>query len=84
MNEQVKQILLKVATMAGEDGEYLPSLHTPEDIERFAELIVKECIDIVEFQYGGGNLMEDDTHNPEWDKAVECVSAMIRFRFGIK
>lgn len=44
MNEQIKQILLQVVPMTGEDGEYLPSLHTPQDIERFAELIVRECI----------------------------------------
>jgi hypothetical protein len=46
MNPKIKQILLQVVPMAGEDGEYLPSLHTPEDIEHFAELIVKECASI--------------------------------------
>jgi hypothetical protein len=45
MNKRIRQILLQVVPMAGEDGEYLPSLHTPEDIEQFAELIVRECID---------------------------------------
>jgi predicted DNA-binding protein len=45
MNERIRQLLLQVVPMAGEDGEYLPSLHTPEDIERFAELIIRECID---------------------------------------
>ena len=44
MNERIKQLLLQVAPRAGEDGEYLPSLHTPEDIERFARLIVRECV----------------------------------------
>ena len=43
MNERIKQILLKVVPMAGEDGEYLPFLHTPEDIEKFAELLIREC-----------------------------------------
>ena len=43
MNERIKQLLLQVAPRAGEDGEYLPSLHTAEDIERFAQLIVREC-----------------------------------------
>jgi hypothetical protein len=37
--------------MAGEDGEYLPSLHTSQDIEKFVELTVQECID-----YCGENL----------------------------
>ena len=43
MNERIEQILLQVASRSGEDGEYLPSLHTSEDIERFARLIVREC-----------------------------------------
>jgi hypothetical protein len=37
--------------MAGEDGEYLPSLNTPEDIEQFAEMIVRECADVVRYYY---------------------------------
>lgn len=43
MNPQIKKLLLSVAPMAGEDGEYLPSLHTPHDIERFAQSIIEEC-----------------------------------------
>ena len=56
MNPKIKQILLQVVPMAGEDGEYLPSLHTPEDIERFAQLIVEECAqrcDVVRENSGG-------------------------------
>ena len=44
MNKHIKELLLKVVHMQGEDGEYLPSLVTEEHIEKFAELIVKECI----------------------------------------
>jgi hypothetical protein len=43
MNPKIEQLLLQVAPRVGEDGEYLPSLHTSQDIERFAELIVEEC-----------------------------------------
>jgi len=53
-------------------------------IEKFALLIVRECVKEIEFQYGGGNLMEDGiTHNPEWNNAIECVSAMIKQHFGV-
>ena len=48
MNERIKQLLLQVAPRAGEDGEYLPSLHTAEDIERFAQLIVRECAKVID------------------------------------
>jgi hypothetical protein len=43
MNERIKELLLKVVHMQGEDGEYLPSLVTEEHIEKFAELIIKKC-----------------------------------------
>ncbi len=51
MNLEIKKLLLQVAPRSGEDGEYLPSLHTPEDIERFAQLIVQECADVVKYYY---------------------------------
>ena len=78
MNERIKELLeeagVKYVTMP-KDTVY----------EKFAELIVRECAKEIEFQYGGGNLMEDGvTHNPEWDNAVECVSAMIKQHFGVE
>jgi hypothetical protein len=51
VNLEIKKLLLQVAPRSGEDGEYLPSLHTPEDIERFAQLIVQECADVVKYYY---------------------------------
>ena len=49
MNPKIKQILLQVVPMAGEDGDLLPSLHTPEDIERFAQLIIRKCCEVVRY-----------------------------------
>jgi hypothetical protein len=46
MNEYIKELLLKVVPMEGEDGDLFPSLHTEKQIEEFAELIVRECADI--------------------------------------
>lgn len=48
MNQCIKELLLKVVPMEGEDGELMPSLHTQEDIEKFAELIIRECAGICE------------------------------------
>jgi hypothetical protein len=47
MNEYIKELLLKVVPMEGEDGDLFPSLYTKKQIEEFAGLIVKECIQIV-------------------------------------
>ena len=76
MNNRIKELML-------EAGYAAPEIATRAN--KLAQLIIKECIEEIEFQYGGGNLMEDgETHNPEWDKAIECVSAMVRTNFGIK
>jgi hypothetical protein len=63
MNPKIKQILLQVVPMAGEDGEYLPSLHTSQDIERFAELIIRKCTKVADLadenkcEWIGGNIL---------------------------
>lgn len=70
MNDRIQQLLLQVVSRAGEDGEYLPSLHTPQDIERFAELIVRECIERVRSQYIP---TRDKPNRTEYEEGVvEC------------
>jgi hypothetical protein len=78
MNVRIKKILLKVVPMAGEDGEYMPSLHTPEDIEKFAELIIQACIAPVAL-IGLANYENDDI---SW--ATEHSIKSIKEHFGIK
>lgn len=78
MNDRIKQILLKVVPMAGEDGECLPSLHTPEDIEKFAELIIRDCISQIAL-FGVSNYENDDI---SW--TVEHSIKSIKEHFIIK
>lgn len=47
MNEQIKRILLETVPMEGDDGDLMPSLYTPEQIEKFAWNIIRECIQAV-------------------------------------
>jgi hypothetical protein len=58
MNEYIKELLLKVVPMEGEDGDLFPSLYTEKQIEEFAELIIRKCADVA--------LRED--HEPD-----ECI-----------
>lgn len=44
--KRIKELMLQVVPMEGEDGDLLPSLHTQQDIEKFAELIIRECADV--------------------------------------
>jgi hypothetical protein len=38
---------------------------------------------VIEIQYGGGREIDEVTHSPDWDEAIECVSAMVRSHFGV-
>ena len=58
----------------------------PENIkiEKFAELIVQECIKEIDLQSGGGPEQEDgSTYSRDWFQAITWASVMIRERFGI-
>ena len=81
MNERIRELADEAAKFSavmalptGEPGDKL-------FVEKFAELIVRECIKEIEFQYGGGS---DQPMDNEWDRAIECVSSMIKYRFGVK
>jgi hypothetical protein len=86
MNERIKELYEQ-----SWHSQFVPGVRCGEDItftkfdyEKFAELIVRECVAEIEFQYGGGRELEDGTHSPDWDKAIECVSAMVRQHFGVE
>jgi hypothetical protein len=48
-----------------------------EDFERFAKLIIKECLSIVDDAERGGN-------NETWDNAVEFIRRDLKEHFGIE
>jgi hypothetical protein len=60
MNEYIKELLLKVVPMEGEDGDLFPSLYTEKQIEEFAELIVRECADKVDWILAEGGKTQGD------------------------
>lgn len=59
----------------------VPMYHSELNPEKFAELIVRECVKEIELQYGGGS---DQPMDNEWDRAIECVSSMVKYRFGVE
>jgi hypothetical protein len=74
MNERIKELANR-AMVVREDGwhEFDPNV--------FAELLIRECVKEIEFQYGGGS---DQPMDNEWDRAIECVSSMVKYRFGVQ
>jgi hypothetical protein len=47
--------------------------------EKFAELIIQECLEVVEKQIGGGN-----GDGVEWDRAVDFTYNDIKSYFGVE
>lgn len=84
MNEQIRQILLQVVPMAGEDGEYLPSLHTPEDIERFAQLIVEECINCTKEWREAVRVGSDRDYSRGYVHGCDDAIVEMKIRFGVE
>lgn len=82
MNERIKE-LIERATRRGE--EYLPGNDghpTPTfyfDKEKFAELIIEECLEVVEKQFGGGN-----GDGVEWDRAIDFTYNDMKQHFGVE
>ena len=83
MNERIKQILLQVVPMAGEDGEYLPSLHTPEDIERFTQLIVEECINCTKEWRDAIRVGSDHDYSRGYVHGCDDAIVEMKTRFGV-
>ena len=79
MNERIKELLEQATEVYDQwhRGESVSMV----DYKMFAELIVRECIKEIEFQYGGGS---DQPMDNEWDRAIECVSSMVKYRFGVE
>ena len=74
MNERIKELANR-AMVVREDG------WSEFDVNVFAELIVRQCVKEIELQYGGGS---DQPMDSEWDRAIECVSSMVKYRFGVE
>jgi hypothetical protein len=82
MNEQIIKIGLESSMLNYVDNEtprhYFLSGHADEqDLAKFAELIVRECISIVDDAERGGS-------NEVWDNAVKFIRRDLKEHFGIK
>jgi len=88
MNNRIRELAQEAGIIYGTAVEYYYTRATDgvvsRQMEKFAELIVQDCLREIYSQYGTGPEMEDGTCNPVLDDAIDAVSAVVRFRFGIK
>ncbi len=69
MNEQIKE-LAEQCTENVDDGGYGYDVF---DKEKFAELIIRECIEQIETCFSGGSVSMDD--KPIWGPSVDTFKA---------
>ena len=62
MNERIQELLKQAGGIQhDEDGAELTAILVGKDLEKFAELIVKECMEVANtYQNVGGNCYVDD------------------------
>ena len=76
MNERIKELERQAG--ARRDGWGRVDLDNFQ-YEKFAELIVRECLEVIEKQFGGGN-----GDGVEWDRAVEFTYNDVKQHFGVE
>lgn len=80
MNERIEE-LSKIAQKYVENSKYEYDIvayhHGLAYRDKFAELIIKECLSIVDDAERGGN-------NETWDNAVNFIRRDLKEHFGIK
>ena len=72
MNKRIREL----AEQAGFKTDRLGHLFGGDDIEKFAELIVRECIAQASISNGHGN--------NQWDKALTFAAKNIKEHFGVE
>lgn len=84
MHIKIKELLLQVVPMEGDDGDLSPSLHTPSQIQKFAESIVQECVQYLNTE--GDRLHEMNRHENEDLQAEKCYenAKAIQQLFGME
>lgn len=76
MNDKFKMLALQATIGKAEfdNGSYYVA--TPDKMQKFAELIVKECIEQASIGNGHGN--------NQWDRALTFASKNIKEHFGVE
>lgn len=59
MNERIKELAEQAGVFAGDfAGAGLYSIHNKDEVEKFAELIVRECLDEIQYDDGATHVNE--------------------------
>lgn len=78
MNQQIKDLAIK----AGNESDFEIELVTDAFLEKFAELIVRECACLVlNGKYDGEKFNPTDEFHQGWNKALDAVAMGIKQQY---
>ena len=77
MNERIQELAKQIGYIWHASGEPQIYEFTAEKLEKFAQLIVAECISVVDDAERGGS-------NEIWDNAVKFIRKDIKEHFGVE
>jgi len=79
MNERIYELAEQAGAYCEvlRGGDYKPPVLDGMNLEKFAELIVRECISIVDDAERGGS-------NDIWDNAVKFIRRDLQEHFGVE
>jgi hypothetical protein len=75
MNQRIKELFKQTGLHRNDHT----TAQRHAEVEKFAELIIQECLEVVEKQIGGGN-----GDGVEWDRAVDFTYNDIKSYFGVE
>ena len=83
MNERIRELAIQAGFFYEDykDIWYLEYHNETceEEVKKFAQLIVRECMEVVEKQLGGGN-----GDGVEWDRAIDFTYEDMKKHFGVE
>ena len=91
MNERIRELALQ-AGMEDYPTRGVNTLYGNKEIEKFAELLIQDCIEQIETCFAGGSVSMDDKPiwNPSvdtfkaWNWGLKCSRKHIKEVFGVK
>ena len=76
MNERIKELWSKAGGHYNSGNQHTWPEYTIDDPEKFAQLIVRECIEQASIGNGHGN--------NQWDRALTFAAKNIKEHFGVE
>ena len=77
MNERIRELWSRTGGNYDGGNQHTWPHYTIDDPEKFAELIVRECVTVINSE----NYRE---HSKGWNDAIEWADGMIKEHFGVK